>query len=219
MAISLERAVRRAARSAVTRAAVRLGAGAVAALALAFSAGSVAAHGETYLQLGSERIQPGGQIEVRADLGAGDAFEATLISKADGSRRILGTLPATEEGHLQTYLTIPADVPAGDYLVELAYDLTVLRAPLTVAGAPITGGEDGQQPGQDDGFGAAPSMTGGALPAAPSAGPIASGEAPASVRGRRDGIEGLAIVAIAGGAAAGLLAVIRFVRRPSRPKP
>ena len=153
MANLLERAVRRAARSAVPRS--LLGGFVAAVVPLILAVAPVAAHGETFFQLGAERVQPGGSVEVRADLGAGEAFDLTLIGRGDGARRFLATLAATEEGHLQTYLTIPADVAAGEYLVEIAYDVTVLRAPLTVAGAPIAG-EEGQLPGQDEGIGVLP---------------------------------------------------------------
>jgi hypothetical protein len=191
-------------------------------VALGPGAGTALAHGETFFQLGAERIQPGGQVEIRADLGAGDAFEVTLVAKADGGRRILGTIPATDEGHLQAYLTIPADVPAGDYLVELAYDLTVLRAPLTVAGAPIGSGEEGQPPGQDDGF-AAPSSSGGAAagPVTPGSGSIAPAGGPSSVRGTRSAGDGLVALVLAGGGAVALLVALRVLgarrRRPGRP--
>jgi hypothetical protein len=221
MSHRVERAVRRTARSAVSGGTVR---GVVAVMVAVWlgmlATAPVAAHGESFFQLGAERIEPGGQVEVRADLGAGDRFEVTLISKADGSRRTLGTFPATEEGHLQTWLTIPVDVPAGDYLVELAYDLTVLRAPLTVAGSPLPGGDEGQLPGQDDGFGPPASGSGapgGPIAAQPSPGPAAP-EDGEGVRGRRDGIDGPVSVGIALLAAVALLGVLRLSgwrRRPT----
>jgi hypothetical protein len=191
-------------------------------VALGPGVGGALGHGELFFQLGAERIQPGGQVEIRADLGAGDAFEVTLVAKADGGRRILGTIPATEEGHLQTYLMIPADVPAGDYLVELAYDLTVLRAPLTVAGAPIDPGEGGQQPGQDDGFGApSPSGGGAAVPVVPGSSIVPASDG-SSVRGTRSAADGLLAVVLAGGGAAVLLATLRILgarrRRTGQPQ-
>lgn len=72
------------------------------AMGLALTAGfvaSVAAHDGLLLQLDAERIQPGGTVEVRGDLGSGGAFEVALIASVDRSRRMIATSPATGEGH------------------------------------------------------------------------------------------------------------------------
>lgn len=172
-------------------------------------AGGAGAHGETFFQLGAERIQPGATVEVRADLGAGDAFEITLIAKSDGTRRSLGTVPATEEGHLEGYLTIPADVPAGDYLVELAYDVIVMRAPLTIAGAPVTG-EQGGGPDRGDGL-LVPIGSAASAPSAAAASLAPS--TPTSTRASREPIDGLLIAVIAIGGAALLVVGLRLANR------
>jgi hypothetical protein len=216
MSILVQRAARRAARSVVSRPeVVRRPRRVMIALVLAASAAALAstsavAHGELFFQLGAERVQPGGTVEIRADLGAGEAFDVTLISKADGGRRFIATLPAAEEGHLQSFLTIPANVPAGDYLVEVAFDLTVLRTSLTVAGSPV--GEDGQQPGQDDGLNPRVPLS-SALPEPEPASSLQARASGPAVTGARSPTDAIAVAAVAAGIAIGLVMVLRFTAR------
>lgn len=200
MRLARWRAVLRAARRLIPAATIL-----VAAVALP---GGVAAHGETILQLGAERIQPGGQVEVRGDLGAGEAFEVALISKADGSRRPIATIPAVEEGHFQSWVTIPSDVTAGDYLLEVSVDLAVARAPLAIVGAPVAGG--GEEPDQGAGL-AQPMPTVGPAVAATSL-PLGSVEAP-STRAAASPIQGAAIALAAAALAIGLLGGLRILSR------
>jgi len=108
----------------------------------------VAAHGELILQLGSERVAPGGVVEVRGDLGMGSTVQIVLISKADGSRRPIANLEDFEEGHFQEYVTIPPDVAAGDYLVEAGTDVVTVRAPLAIVGSAAV--EGGDRPDQGE---------------------------------------------------------------------
>jgi hypothetical protein len=119
----------------------------VAALVIVIAAPAFA-HGELIFQLGAERIEPGGSVEIRGDVGAGTSVEIVLIGKSDGSRRSLGTLADFEDGHFQGYVTIPADVAVGEYLLEAGTESIAVRAPLVVAGAAIVGG--GERPGQDE---------------------------------------------------------------------
>jgi hypothetical protein len=175
------------------------------------------AHGEDTLQLGAERIQPGGSIEVRGDLGSGEAFAVSLISGIDGSRRVITTIAATEEGHFQSYVTLPTDVPAGDYLLEVAVDGEEVRGPLTVAGSPF-GGEEGAGPEQEEGLlQPLPSAFGAGV----GPGPVARGSAPAEASGADpraghasiDDVGLLAMAALAALAALAILAGLRSVRR------
>lgn len=108
------------------------------------------AHGELIFQLGAERIEPGGSVEIRGDIGVGTSVEIVLIGKADGSRRSLGTLGDFEDGHFQGYVTIPADVAVGEYLLEAGTESIAVRAPLVVAGSAVV--EGGDRPGQDEPF-------------------------------------------------------------------
>ncbi|HEY3164531.1 MAG TPA: hypothetical protein VGJ71_09235 [Candidatus Limnocylindrales bacterium] len=173
------------------------------------------AHGELILQLGAEQVQPGGSIEVRGDLGTGESFEVALISKADGSRRLIATIPAVEEGHFQTFVTIPADLAPGAYLLEVAVDLIVARAPLSVAGSPITGEGGGDGPDHADPLvqpmpGSSPAV--GGANGAGLTGSAAPGT-PASTRAGRSALDGLVIVAVAVLGAAALAVVLRLAGR------
>jgi hypothetical protein len=164
----------------------------------------VIAHGEVTLQLGAEQIQPGGSIEVRGDLGTGEVFEVALVARADGSRRVVGTISAIEEGHFQSYVTFPADVATGDYLVEVSVDLTVARAPLTIAGVPIMPG--GEPPSRDEPLGQPmPSGPGHAADNDPN---VSTAGAPA--RPERSLIQGVAVLLIAGILGVGLLTLLRL---------
>ena len=171
------------------------------------SAVAAAGHGELVLQLGAERIQPGGTIEVRGDLGSGEAFQVALISKADGSRRAIATIPAVDEGHFQSFVTVPADLPSGDYLIEVAVDLVVMRAPLTVTGVPIAP-DGGGRPEQEEGLiQPLPSASGaaGSFADGVEASPVPTAQPPP--------FDGPLIVAIATIAAIGLLVSIRLASR------
>lgn len=167
-----------------------------------------AAHGELILQLGAERIQPGGAIEVRGDLGMGERFQIALISKADGSRRPIATIPATEEGHFQSYVTVPADVTPGDYLVEASFDLVVVRAPLTVAGTPVEAGGEGLD--QADGL-LLPMPSGAAAPAVSAPSAVAPGDTTGRVG--RSPVDGLIVVMAAIVGAGLLVGGMRLARR------
>jgi hypothetical protein len=209
----IRRAARRAARLIVSAA--------VASAIVLWSAAPVAAPGELILQLSAERIQPGATIEVRGDLGTGEAFEVALVAKADGSRRLIGTITTVDEGHFQSYVTIPADAIPGDYLFEVAADLTVVRAPLTIAGSPIDPGGGGDGPDRGDGlivplpsgFGAG----GGANASNPTA-PFSPSGGSGSTRAGRSPIDGALVVGGAALLAIALLGVLRLtVRRRSGP--
>ena len=147
----------------------------VLGLLVALGAGSrVLAHGEETLELGAERVQPGGTVEVRGDLGTGERFEVALISQVDGSRWVVGTIDALEEGHVDGYVTVPPETPAGDYFVEVTaegvVDAATMRARIAIAGSPI--GSDGERPDQADG------LPGPATSSFPGGGPAAVGVLP-----------------------------------------
>ena len=181
----------------------------------------VAAHGQLILELGADRIQPGAAVEVRGDLGSGEQFEIALISKVDGSRRPIGIVPATDEGHFQSYVTVPADVTPGDYLVEASFDLLVVRAPLTVAGAPIEAGGEG--PDQADGLVLPMPSTARAPAASAPGGAVAPGDGvtPGGATGRvgRSPLDGVIVVAAAIAGAGLLLGGLRLVRHRRGPAP
>lgn len=184
---------------------------AVAVALVAISVASTAAHDGVLLQLGAERIQPGGTVEVRGDLGAGEAFEVALITSADGSRRVIATISATEEGHFQSFVVVPADVSAGNYLLEVAVDLTVVRAPLTIAGSPIDAA-GGEGPEQEEGLvQPVPPGFGGGQPA--SAAPGVEAIPPDSTSVDRSSIAGAVAIGVAGILGAALLGGLQLRKR------
>lgn len=108
----------------------------------------VQAHGGVpALQLGAERISPGGTIELLGDMTTEGTVDLRLV--AGTTVRSLGTADADYEGHFQVFVIVPADIPTGTYTVHAESAVERASAPLVVAGAPI-GGEEGQLPGQDE---------------------------------------------------------------------
>lgn len=201
----------------------RLRAAVVLGLLVALGAGSrVLAHGEETLELGAERVQPGGSVEVRGDLGTGERFGVALISQVDGTRWVVGSIAASEEGHFDGYVTVPPETPAGDYLVEVTaegvVDAATARAPIAIAGSPI--GSDGERPDQAEGFAGPPGS------GSPGGGPVAVGvlpsrsgtpAAPAEPETTSNQMPG---VTLAAGVLVGVLAVVvlgRTIARRARP--
>lgn len=170
----------------------------------------VAAHGELLFQVGPERVAPGGVIEVRGDFGAGDSVEIVMISKADEARRSIATVVDFEEGHFQSYVTVPADLPAGDYVVEAVSETITMRAQLRVAGVLILPG--GERPDQDEALiGALPSGRTGSTVETPAA-RIPTGAVPAIGHDAWP-IPPVAIAALFVLGAVGLLGGLRLARR------
>jgi hypothetical protein len=200
-----KRAAHRAARRIIVAAAIAAALGRVAAV-------PAAAHGELVFQVGAERIQPGGTVEVRGDLGTGSTIDIVLISKIDGTRRPVATLTNVDEGHFQDFVTIPADVATGDYVVEAGTESIAARAPLTVAGSAVAEGGDG--PDRGDGLLAPmPSGWSGYSPASPATG-VRSGPAVA-ITGDIEGwpLPPLSIAVIVVIAVVGLLGGLRLATR------
>ena len=123
------------------------------------------------LQLGSERVNPGGTLDLLGDMTAEGSVEITLVADADASTRLLGTVEADRDGHFRSFLTVPGDLAGGSYSVIARTATEEARAPIVIAGTQIAG-EEGQQPGQDEAFvgGASPPPAGGS-PAAIAATP------------------------------------------------
>ncbi|MDO8483960.1 MAG: hypothetical protein Q7S35_03315 [Candidatus Limnocylindrales bacterium] len=132
----------------------------VLAAALTLAATSpVSAHGGVAtLQLGSERINPGGTLEVVGDMTTDGSIALILIADADGAARPMATLAAGDDGHFQAFVVIPGDVPEGSYTVSAGNGVDLTRAPIVIAGVRVPEGEQGQLPGQDEALaGALPS--------------------------------------------------------------
>jgi len=185
-----------------------------AVLCLWFSAAIVSAHGGVpTLQLGAERVNPGGTIELLGDMTSEGTFELSLI--AGTTVRSLGSAASDYEGHFQVFVNVPVDIPTGSYTVHARSDLERASAPLVVAGPPITD-DEGQLPGQDEIFAPVPTL--------PAEAAVASGGAsdPLATAGSTGPSVDLAIAlvavttAVAGALALGALARRRARRAPGR---
>jgi hypothetical protein len=131
--------------------------------------GRVLAHGPggPWLIIEPYQVNPGGTVEVRGDnLGADE--EVTISLVVGGESTDLGVGTSDGEGHLEVFVTIPADVPAAGYgLIGRTASGSIARGTFTVAGPPIVdqGGGDPYERGPI-----------GTLPPAPQPQPAAGGQ-------------------------------------------
>lgn len=110
-----------------------------------------AAHdGSPTLQVGAERVNPGGTLEVIGDLKAEGTVALTLVAGTGGTPRPLGTASADHDGNFQAFVIVPADVPAGSYSVRARSEVDEASVPILVGRVPETGADDGRLPGQDE---------------------------------------------------------------------
>lgn len=113
----------------------------------------VAAHGgKATLQLAVGQVNPGGTLDVRGDLLGEGHVEMRLVAIAGGASILIGTAEADAEGHFQAFLTVPSDLPAGSYAVQALAGIDKASAPIVIAGPALSDGEQGQQPGQEEGL-------------------------------------------------------------------
>ncbi len=115
---------------------------------------TVTAHGgAARLIVTPDPVNPGGTIEVRGeDLSADAAIKLVLVG-SDG-RTDIAMVDTDGQGHAVAFVRLPAELPTGIYAIH-AVDPTgaAIKAPLEVAGPPITDG--GGEPGgrdEDDGL-------------------------------------------------------------------
>ena len=112
--------------------------------------GVTAGHGGVAtLQIGGERINPGGTVDVRGDMTTEGPVEISIVAEGDVEGRALATIDADAEGQFQAFLIVPVDLPAGAYAVRAQSTAEQASAPIEIAGAAV-GGEEGQLPGQDE---------------------------------------------------------------------
>jgi hypothetical protein len=102
------------------------------------------------LQLGADRVNPGGALEVIGDLKAEGGVEVTLVTGAGGATYSLGTIWADHDGHFQAFVTIPVDAPTGSYSLLVRSGVDEATVGILVAGLPVSAGDEGQPPGQDE---------------------------------------------------------------------
>jgi hypothetical protein len=124
---------------------------------------SVSAHGGVpTLQLNTDRINPGGTVELRGDMTGDEPVELSLQA-GDGSTLALGSIETDWEGHFVAALTMPVDVAAGTYVVRVKSPFEEATTKIVVAGPPLAQEGEGQPLGRDEAL----------------AGPIAIASAPA----------------------------------------
>lgn len=129
---------------------ILVSAAAVAAALLV--APTVLAHGgETFMNAEPTIVQPGGGIGVRADLLTSGPVTISL-SGTDGSRREVGTVEETVEGHFEAFFEVPSDLPAGVWTLLAEADDTVYGSTtIEVAGPAVDAQEGGGQgPREED---------------------------------------------------------------------
>ena len=114
------------------------------------------------LQLNTDRINPGGTVELRGDM-TGDEPVDLSLQAGDGSTLALGSIETDWEGHFVAALTMPLDVAAGTYVVRVKSPFEEATTKIVVAGPPLAQEGDGQPLGRDEAL----------------AGPIAEASAPA----------------------------------------
>lgn len=111
----------------------------------------VFAHGdEPRLEISTERVNPGGVVDVR-----GVDFEreevVTLMLVNAQTAIPFGEVLADVEGVFLLNLTLPVDLPAGTYnFLAITDDHNITSPELVVQGAPITGEEGGGQGLRDE---------------------------------------------------------------------
>jgi hypothetical protein len=154
--------------------------GAVAAVLLLLLAPATLGHeGGPRLILEPPDVNPGGVVVVRGeDLPLDETMQVALVGGT--GRADIGSVTSDGEGHFTLAVTVPADVPVGEYAVEaVGASGAPIRGVLRLVGSPILE-VDGAPPGQDEGLPALRPMASGATVAAPvsPAAPVASPPAP-----------------------------------------
>ena len=125
---------------------------AIGALASLLLAASASAHGGVpTLQVNTDRINPGGTVELRGDMTGDEPVELSLQA-GDGSTLALGTIETDWEGHFVAALTMPVDVAAGTYVVRVQSPFEEATTKIVVAGPPLAQAGAGQPLGRDEAF-------------------------------------------------------------------
>jgi hypothetical protein len=137
--------------------------GVVGALAALLLVASVSAHGGIpTLQLQTDRINPGGFVELRGDMTGDEPVELSLQA-GDGSTLALGSIQTDWEGHFVTSVVIPPDVAAGTYIISVSSPFEEATTKIIVAGPPLLPEAEGQPLGHDEAL--AGPITGPSAPA------------------------------------------------------
>jgi hypothetical protein len=121
---------------------------AAVAAALLFCATVLAHGGETFMIAEPTLVQPGGGVGVRADLPTSGPVRL-LLAGIDGTRREVGVVEQTDQGHFEVFIQVPADLPTGQWLLLAEADgRAIASTTIDVAGTPL--GEEGGGQGLRD---------------------------------------------------------------------
>jgi hypothetical protein len=154
----------------------------LAAMAWLLLVASVSAHGGVpTLQLNTDRINPGGTVELRGDMTGDEPVELSLQA-ADGSTLALGSIETDWEGHFVAALTMPIDVAAGTYVVQVKSPFEEATTKVVVAGPPLAQEGEGQPLGRDEALAGQPIAVASAAAGQPAAQWIPPPGADSSIR-------------------------------------
>ena len=127
-----------------------LSSAAAVAAALVVAATVLAHGGETFFTAEPAVVPPGGGVGVRADLLTSGPVRLTLAG-TDGSRREVGVVEETEEGHFEVFFEVPKDLPVGLWTLLAEADSTVYGSTtIEVAGSAVGAEEGGGQGPRDE---------------------------------------------------------------------
>jgi hypothetical protein len=126
-----------------------LSSAAAIAAALVVAATVLAHGGETFFSAEPTIVPPGGGVGVRADLLTSGPVRLTLAG-TDGSRREVGVVEETEEGHFEVFFEVPKDLPVGVWTLLAEADDTIYGSTTIEVAGPAVGGEGGGGQGPRD---------------------------------------------------------------------
>ncbi len=127
-----------------------LSSAAAIAAALVVSATVLAHGGETFINAEPAIVPPGGGVGVRADLLTSGPVRL-MLAGTDGSRREVGVVEETVEGHFEVFFEVPTDLPAGLWTLLAEADDTVYGSTtIEVAGTAVGEEGGGQGPRDED---------------------------------------------------------------------
>jgi hypothetical protein len=120
------------------------------AAALLVSAAVFAHGGETFFVVEPTMVAPGGGVGIRADLLTSGPVRLSLAG-TDGTRRDVGVIEQTEDGHFEVFFEVPTDLPVGHWTLLAEVDgVAIASTTIEVAGAPVDAELGGQGERDED---------------------------------------------------------------------
>ena len=126
-----------------------LSSAAAVAAALVVAATALAHGGETFMDAEPAIVPPGGGVGIRADLLTSGPVRLTLAG-TDGSRREVGVVEETVEGHFEVFFEVPRDLPVGLWTLLAEADDTVYGSTTIEVAGSVVGSEEGCGQGPRD---------------------------------------------------------------------